>query len=169
MPRSSVRPPSRARAAVAPRPSLARWLLPAALITLATALLASAASAQSVPVGEEPHAAVTPVPVASSDGALPAAPVVASSASDLPTGPRLAASAAGVRAGLRSAEAVRPVAAPSEMVPQDNRPGFRRNFALVVVGLAAVAIGTSVDDGAGTVLVLGGAGLSLYGLYQILR
>lgn len=167
MPRPSVRPPSRARAAVAPRPSLARWLLPAALVTLATALLASVASAQSMPVRDDSHATVTPV--ASGDDVLPAAPLVASAASDVPSGPRLAASTVGVRAGLRSAEAVRQLSTAPEMVPQDNKPGFRRNFALVVVGLASVAIGTTVDDGAGTALILGGAGLSLYGLYQILR
>ena len=52
---------------------------------------------------------------------------------------------------------------------QDSRPGFRRNLALIGVGLAAIVIGSEVDDAPGTILVLGGAGLSLYGFYNILR
>ena len=53
---------------------------------------------------------------------------------------------------------------------QDESSSFRRNLALIGVGVGAILIGSElVDGGSGTVLVLGGAGLSLYGLYQILQ
>jgi hypothetical protein len=53
---------------------------------------------------------------------------------------------------------------------QDDRSSLRRHLALMAVGVGAMLIGTEVvDGGSGTVLVLGGAGLSLYSLYQILQ
>ena len=52
---------------------------------------------------------------------------------------------------------------------QDRKVGLGRNIALVVVGVAAMVIGGDVDDAPGDLLVIGGAGMTLYGLYQILR
>lgn len=162
MRRSSARPRSTAaRVAVVSRPTPSRWLLPLAGLVLATALLAGVASAQSASSPSattltEPAEPVTLAPVEA---------VPASSAA----GPRLAAAIAGVRAPRPAADRVRSTQAVADALPQDKQPGFRRNVALIAVGLASIAIGSAVDDGASTVLILGGAGLSLYGLYQILR
>jgi hypothetical protein len=52
---------------------------------------------------------------------------------------------------------------------QNSNATTRQKLALIGVGLGAVVIGSVVDGGAGTIIVLGGAGLSLYGFYQILR
>jgi hypothetical protein len=41
--------------------------------------------------------------------------------------------------------------------------------ALMLVGLATILVGTIVDDDAGTVLILSGAGIGLYGLYRWLQ
>jgi len=48
-------------------------------------------------------------------------------------------------------------------------PGLGRNVALVIVGVAAMIIGSDVDDTPGTLLVAAGAGMTLYGLYYILK
>ena len=75
---------------------------------------------------------------------------------------------------LAVAPAVRytPVSRPPlpEERQDDNSSTVRRHLALIGVGVGAILIGSElVDGGSGTVLVLGGAGLSLYGLYQILK
>ena len=41
--------------------------------------------------------------------------------------------------------------------------------ALMIVGLAAVVTGIVVGDDAGTILILGGAGVGLYGLYKYMQ
>jgi hypothetical protein len=41
--------------------------------------------------------------------------------------------------------------------------------ALMIVGLAAVVAGIVVGDDAGTILILGGAGVGLYGLYKYMQ
>ena len=172
-----ARPTSRpiARAVAAPRPRWSRLVLPAVLLTLATALLATVASAQETPTGVAPlHEATT---VSAVSTAPVAAVLDASGAAHVAlAGPRLETGVAGVRATARPADAASAheanalhQLAPADELRQDERPGLRRNVALIAVGLASIAIGSAVDDGAGTVLVLGGAGLSLYGLYQILR
>lgn len=52
--------------------------------------------------------------------------------------------------------------------PQENGRS-RTNTALMIVGAAAVVLGVAVDDEAGTVLIISGAGLGLYGLYRLLN
>ncbi len=49
------------------------------------------------------------------------------------------------------------------------RAGLGRNLALVIVGVAAMVIGSDIDGAPGTLMVVGGAGMTLYGLYYILR
>jgi len=172
-----ARPSSRptARAVAAPRPRWSRLVLPAVVLTLATALLATAASAQQTSTVLAPLDEAASVSVMASAPAA-SVPDITDAAPISPAGPRLATGVAGVRAMTRLADATasRDVQAlhrlaPADELRQDERPGLRRNVALIAVGLASIAIGSAVDDGAGTVLVLGGAGLSLYGLYQILR
>lgn len=51
-------------------------------------------------------------------------------------------------------------------VPQMSRSNAT---AMMVVGLAAVVTGIAVGDDAGTILVLGGAGIGLYGLYKFMQ
>lgn len=51
-------------------------------------------------------------------------------------------------------------------VPQASRTNAT---AMMVVGLAAVVVGVAVGDDAGTILVLAGSGIGLYGLYKFLQ
>lgn len=47
--------------------------------------------------------------------------------------------------------------------------GTANSKALMIVGAAAVLAGIIVGDDAGTVLILGGAGIGLYGLYKYMQ
>jgi hypothetical protein len=47
--------------------------------------------------------------------------------------------------------------------------GASDSKALMIVGLAAVVAGIVVGDDAGTILILGGAGIGLYGLYKYMQ
>lgn len=53
--------------------------------------------------------------------------------------------------------------------PMLRRESTRTNTALMLVGAAAVILGAAVGDDAGTVLIIGGAGVGLYGLYRFLN
>lgn len=53
--------------------------------------------------------------------------------------------------------------------PMLRRETTRTNTALMIVGAAAVILGAAVGDDAGTVLIIGGAGVGLYGLYRFLN
>lgn len=48
-------------------------------------------------------------------------------------------------------------------------PSRRASIAFVVVGLAAMIIGSEVDDAPGDLIVLGGAGFTLWGIYGLVR
>jgi hypothetical protein len=181
LPRRSTRVPS---ARTRPLPDLRRPLLLGAALLTALGAWAATASAQ-----DGPGALVEAVPLVASPAATPettpperahAAPTprhapqpVTPLATDA-AGPRLAPPlvASGrvdaSRLGVSRVDALRPAVHGASSADR-NDPTFRRNLALVVVGLASVAIGTAVDDAPGTVLILGGAGLSLYGLYKMLH
>lgn len=160
MPRVTVRPSARA----ATRPDLRRWLLAGAAIATMSLLWTSFASAQ----------ATEPATVAAAASVAPEAPAAdvieapATTQVQAIVGPRLPESSLGSRAAVERRLSEATATAPASNVVAEN-PGFRRNMALLVVGLASIAIGTAVDDGAGSVLIIGGAGLSLYSLFQILR
>ena len=49
-----------------------------------------------------------------------------------------------------------------------NKKSSRNALALMVVGGAALVIGAVIGDDAGTIVMLGGAGIGLYGLYLYL-
>jgi|SRR5689334_1417975 len=49
-----------------------------------------------------------------------------------------------------------------------NRTSNRNAVALMIVGGAALVIGAVIGDDAGTLVMLGGAGIGLYGLYMFL-
>ena len=54
-------------------------------------------------------------------------------------------------------------------MPRQERGNTRTNTALMIVGAAAVVLGAAVGDEAGTVLIIGGAGIGLFGLYRMLN
>ena len=56
--------------------------------------------------------------------------------------------------------------APAPRLPRaDSGP----NRALIIVGAVGIAVGAVVGDDAGTIIMLGSAGLGLLGLYRLLR
>ena len=70
-------------------------------------------------------------------------------------------------AGLTRAHASdRNEAAP---LPRQENGNTRTNTALMLVGAAAVILGAAVGDEAGTVLIIGGAGIGFFGLYRLLN
>ena len=86
--------------------------------------------------------------------ASPAAPTAAT------RGPTLASARVGSHA-IRST----PRGAPPVL---QNRTSNRNAVALMIVGGAALVIGAVIGDDAGTLVMLGGAGIGLYGLYLFL-
>lgn len=155
MPRSAA---PRSKVAVADAPRARYRLLLALGLVIGTLTWVAAAGAQdvtsvaaaaSVDIGVER----TPTPEATSELRGPTMP---------------AASVRYVPQSTQLEPANRSAVAADERV-QDQNPGLRRNLALIGVGVAAMIIGSEVDDGAGSLIVLTGAGLSLYGLYLILR
>ena len=83
-----------------------------------------------------------------------AGPTVARAAA----GPTVARAAVGVRAA-----AVAPAKTPPKFAET------RRNTAMMIVGGAALIVGAIIDKPAGTIIMLGGAGVGLYGLYKYLE
>ncbi|MCE2900679.1 MAG: hypothetical protein ACK6DP_07890 [Gemmatimonas sp.] len=49
------------------------------------------------------------------------------------------------------------------------RSDTRQNRALMIVGAAALITGAVIGGDAGTIVMLGGAGIGLYGLYQFVK
>ncbi|MFL5464074.1 MAG: hypothetical protein ACJ78R_00155 [Gemmatimonadaceae bacterium] len=49
------------------------------------------------------------------------------------------------------------------------RPHEGQDVALMVVGVGAMIVGAIVGDTAGTIILIGGAGMALYGLYHYLE
>ncbi len=154
---------SRNQARVAVRPDFRRMLLTGLAIASLTLGWASIALAQDA------TGTSSQVIAASNTTAQIAAPVelvgtdTPSTLGSAPLGPVMSTSA--VRfVPSQSREAVT-----LDERMQDRRVGLGRNLALVVVGVAAMVIGSDVDDAPGDLLVIGGAGMTLYGLYQILR
>ncbi len=158
-----------ARAVAAPRPDHRRRVLLALAAALGSLTWVAAAGAQVASAASDVMA--PPVsPAASVLSAVPAAPAVGTNSS---VGATPAARSGPVVPQGEIQYTPRPDVTASASLDdkrfQDRNPGLRRNLALIGVGVAAMIIGSEVDDGAGTVLVLGGAGLSLYGFYMILR
>jgi hypothetical protein len=54
-------------------------------------------------------------------------------------------------------------------LPRQENGHTRANTAMIIVGAAAVVLGAAVGDQAGTVLIIGGAGIGLFGLYRLLN
>ena len=108
--------------------------------------------------------------------ALPAAPLRAQSVVDTsattPAPPTALVSAAGptlqslsVAARLHSV----PVSASEQRAMQARNAGLGRAQAMMIVGGAAILVGAIIGDDPGTVLMVGGAVVGLYGLYKYLQ
>lgn len=52
---------------------------------------------------------------------------------------------------------------------EQRAPSRRASVAFLIVGLAAMIIGSEVDDAPGDLIVLGGAGFAIYGIYGLVR
>lgn len=94
--------------------------------------------------------------------ATPAAPAAAREAS-VPD----ALSRDGLRAGVRAPVAHEATASVNEMVAQ--RSGLSHGQVLMIVGGAALLTGAIIGDDAGTLIMIGGAGIGLWGLYLYLQ
>ena len=95
---------------------------------------------------------------------VPAASGAQQSANPLANGPTLQAAAVGFRASEARVDASTKVTA---------APIVRRNqgqdVALMVVGVGAMIAGALIGDTAGTIIIIGGAGMALFGLYHYLE
>ena len=94
---------------------------------------------------------------------VPAASGAQQSAAPLAKGPTLQAAAVGFRVAETKVDASTKVtAAPI-------RRGAGQDVALMVVGVGAMIAGALIGDTAGTIIIIGGAGMALYGLYNYLE
>ncbi|HWL39653.1 MAG TPA: hypothetical protein VNO75_05390 [Gemmatimonadaceae bacterium] len=120
----------------------------------ALALSAAAATAQqaplAVPAPESPLFA--PAAQAAASGPAVAAPAA---------GPTLESATAGIRVTADKSESLTAAA--------QVRRGQGKDVALMVVGVGAMIVGAIVGDDAGTVILIGGAALALWGLYNYLE
>ena len=80
-----------------------------------------------------------------------------------PTGPTLQAAAVGFRVPVAKVDASTRVTANMQ------RPHAGQDVALMVVGVGAMIVGALVGDTPGTIIIIGGAGMALFGLYHYLE
>lgn len=96
--------------------------------------------------------------------ALIPAPASAQQSSDVPKGPTLQAAAVGFRQTESKVNASTKLTA---------APVIRRHagqdVALMAVGVGAMIVGAIVGETAGTIIVIGGAAMALFGLYHYLE
>ena len=94
---------------------------------------------------------------------LPAASGAQQLAQTSSRGPTLQAAAVGFHVTDAKVDAsTRVTAAPA-------RPRAGQDVALMVVGVGAMIVGALVGDTAGTIIIIGGAGMALFGLYHYLE
>jgi hypothetical protein len=101
--------------------------------------------------------------------AVPAAPAattagVRDTVSAPAVGPRL--DGAGVAVGAHERA---PATAGGELTAQPRRSGLQQSQVLMIVGGGAFLAGAIIGDDAGTIIMIGGAAVALYGLYQYLQ
>lgn len=80
-----------------------------------------------------------------------------------PAGPTVQAAAVGFRVVDVKVDASTRVTAPVI------RRGAGQDVALMAVGVGAMIVGALVDGKAGTIIIIGGAGMALFGLYHYLE
>lgn len=100
--------------------------------------------------------------------------------------PRLAVAAGGATTRDRNAAPIAPHAesrmvveqpvgvrrietAPDKSAPVPKPAQTKRNEAMMIVGGAALIVGAIIGDTPGQIIMIGGAGIGLYGLYQYLQ
>jgi hypothetical protein len=93
----------------------------------------------------------------------PSAPAQADHSRLVPSGPAMDAAALSPRLALPSARSTSVTDATSAARP------LRTSEILMIVGGAAIVTGALVGDDAGTVIIIGGAAVGLYGLYLFLQ
>ena len=139
-------------------------LVRGAAVGAALALSASLGGAQELarPVTE---LVATPAVVTDSTGLGAAATPVLSPATES-AAPALAATSVGVRSRtLTAASVVEREAAAAQAA----RAGFTQSQVLMILGGATFLTGAIIGDDAGTIVMLGGAAVGLYGLYLYLQ
>lgn len=147
-----------------------RFLAVSALAMLASSARPVAAQSVSQPGLQDVPTAVVPAgPVrsalaGSSDSSAPAyfAPVATSDSAHAAVirGPTVASARVASHAVVSTTRGAPPAL--------QNRTSNRNAVALMIVGGAALVVGSVIGDDAGTLVMLGGAGIGLYGLYLFL-
>jgi cytochrome c biogenesis protein CcdA len=94
---------------------------------------------------------------------IPAASNAQQAAQVSPKGPTIQSAAV----GFRVAEAK--VNASTKVTASPTRPHAGQDVALMVVGVGAMIVGALVGDTAGTIIIIGGAAMALFGLYHYLE
>ena len=92
---------------------------------------------------------------------IPAASGAQQAEKTSPTGPTLQAAAVGFR--------MSDAAANRNSVAAVVRPHAGQDVAMMAVGVGAMIVGALVHGTAGTIIIIGGAGVALYGLYHYLE
>jgi hypothetical protein len=125
--------------------------------SLAVLALATASMAAQAQVAGEPAntAVVTRVETPA------VAPETAPESNTLKAGPTLQSASVGVKVA-RAKEAGTPKPAP---IPAETR----QNQAMMIVGFGAMIAGAIIGGDAGTIIMIGGAGVGLWGLYRYLE
>ena len=111
-------------------------------------LVALTALALAVPAAAR---AESPVPGTRADTTAPAV---------VDAGPTVAAAAVAVQARTT---------ATADAAAVQSRAGLGQSRALMLVGLATFIAGAVIGNDAGTIIMIAGAGIGLYGLYQYLQ
>jgi hypothetical protein len=132
------------------------WAAAAALCTAAAVMPQRVAHAQ-IAATDSTVSSVSAVPTPAAE---PQAPTVA--------GPTLASASVAVRAASVEPQRLAATATPSNALPAA-RGGQGQPKTLMIVGGAAFLAGALIGDTAGTAIMIGGAGVGLYGLYLYLQ
>jgi hypothetical protein len=137
----------------------------AALTSVAAPLAAQSAARLDMRDTSPALTAMGVVPMTLIDSATAAAAQPATNASAAPTaigvrGPGVASARVAAHAISSTRNAAPPVI--------QNKKSNNKSVALMIVGGVALVVGAVIGDDAGTLVMLGGAGIGLYGLYMFL-
>lgn len=127
-----------------------RWVRRTAPL-VALALVATATPAQDQRGSNDAQGNVAPAPTTS---------VAATAVREAKPGPTLDRAAAGVHVSRN---------APAAPAPEPRRAESKQSDAMMIVGGAGLIVGAIIGDTAGTLLMVGGAVLGLFGLYKYLE
>lgn len=128
----------------------------------ALALIAAPASAQAPATADQPLATL-PAPVSEPAPATPSLVRIA----DIRDASVEAVSMDGLRAGVRAPVVRDDVKVANTVIAKQG--GFTHAQVLMIVGGAALLTGAIIGDDAGTIVMIGGAAIGLWGLYLFLQ